>query len=139
MVDLDLSFGSAAFNFKHEPQLSVSDVVRAEADGEDMLTKALVKLTPRLQLLSAPATVESLDLNPFVFDNLIAEVRRASRHIVLDLPHAWEPWIRNALNSADEVVIVAGADLASLRNADNMLKRCVRSATSRARRWWCSR
>jgi pilus assembly protein CpaE len=41
---------------------------------------------------------------------------------VLDLPHAWEPWIRAALCEADEVVIVAGSDLASLRNADNMLK-----------------
>lgn len=121
LVDLDFSFGSAAHNFQHEPTASAADVVRAE-DAESVLTQALTKLTPRLQLLSAPAAVESVELDTAAFETMMAEVRRASSYVVLDLPHVWEPWVRSALRDADEVVVVAGADLASLRNADNMLK-----------------
>lgn len=121
LVDLDLSFGSAAPSFGCEAALSVVDVVRAE-NSEDELTRALVKQTPHLQVLAAPAKTESLELSLIEFDTLLANVRRTSSHVVLDLPHAWEPWVRAALCEADEVVIVAGPDLASLRNADNMLK-----------------
>lgn len=121
LVDLDLSFGSAAPGFGCEAALSVVDVVRAE-DSEDELSRALVQQTPHLQVLAAPAKTESLELSLIEFDTLLANVRRTSSHVVLDLPHAWEPWVRAALCEADEVVIVAGPDLASLRNADNMLK-----------------
>lgn len=121
LVDLDLSFGSAAPGFGCQSPLSVVDVLRAD-DSENELTRALVKQTPHLQLLAAPAKTESLELSLIEFDTLLANVRRTSSHVVLDLPHAWEPWVRAALCEADEVVIVAGPDLASLRNADNMLK-----------------
>lgn len=121
LVDLDFSFGSAAQNFQHQPTASAADVVQAE-DPESALAQALTKLTPRLQLLSAPAAVGSVELDTAAFEAMMAEVRRASSYVVLDLPHVWEPWVRSALRDSDEVVVVAGADLASLRNADNMLK-----------------
>ncbi|MDA1320981.1 MAG: pilus assembly protein CpaE, partial [Proteobacteria bacterium] len=35
--------------------------------------------------------------------------------------HLWSGWMRRALISADEVVVVATPDLASLRNAKNMI------------------
>jgi len=41
--------------------------------------------------------------------------------VVLDLPHAWNTWIRRTLIAADEVVVVATPDLASLRNAKNII------------------
>lgn len=121
LVDLDLSFGSVAASFQREPQLSVTDVIQAE-DAEAALTQALSPATERLRLLAAPAKTASLELEPIEFDALLANARRTASHVVLDLPHAWEPWVRAALREADEVVVVAGPDLASLRNADNMLK-----------------
>jgi pilus assembly protein CpaE len=42
--------------------------------------------------------------------------------VIVDLPHAWTPWTRHVLNTADEIVIVATPDLASLRNAKNMIE-----------------
>jgi pilus assembly protein CpaE len=121
LVDLDLSFGLAAASFGHEATLSVIDVVESD-DTEQALTQALSDQTERLSLLSAPSRTASLELDPAAFAELLANTRRTSSHVVLDLPHAWEPWIRHALREADEVVVVAGPDLASLRNADNMLK-----------------
>ncbi len=39
----------------------------------------------------------------------------------MDLPHVWTPWLKNALVTADDVIIVATPDLASLRNAKNII------------------
>ncbi|MGQ0532280.1 MAG: AAA family ATPase [Caulobacteraceae bacterium] len=121
LADLDLSFGAAAFNFQQSPAVSVADVIKAE-DADETLTRALIKLTPGLQLLCAPDCVESAEIEFDVFERTLAELRRTGAYVVLDLPHVWEPWVRQALRDADEVVIVAAPDLASLRNADNTLK-----------------
>jgi len=40
--------------------------------------------------------------------------------VILDIPHAWNAWIRHTLATIDEVVIVAEPDLANLRNAKNL-------------------
>ena len=41
--------------------------------------------------------------------------------MVLDVPHLWSAWSKRALVGADEIVIVATPDLASLRNAKSMI------------------
>lgn len=116
LIDLDLSFGADA-----NAEFSVVDVLGAN-DCEEALDRALSQTTPWLNVLSAPKATQSLEIEPFAFDTLIANVRRTAAFTILDLPHAWEPWVRKALREADEIVIVAAPDLASLRNADNMLK-----------------
>ena len=121
LVDLDFSFGSAATSLRQDPKLSASDVIEA-TDAEEALTNALIHPTPKLQLLSAPTKTATLEIDHAKFDTLISNVRRTASFVVLDLPHAWEPWIRTALREADEVILVACPDLASLRNADNILK-----------------
>ena len=40
--------------------------------------------------------------------------------VVLDIPHAWNAWVRHTLATVDEIVIVAEPDLANLRNAKNL-------------------
>jgi len=121
LVDLDFSFGAAAANFRHAQSASTRDVLNSE-NVEASLVQSLSQPTPHLQLLPAPAKTDALDVLDEAFDELLSNLKRTARYVVLDLPHAWEPWVRTALREADEVVIVAGPDLASLRNADNMLK-----------------
>ena len=52
---------------------------------------------------------------------MTTRIRSTAPFVVLDLPHLWSGWMRKTLISADEVVIVATPDLASLRNAKNMI------------------
>jgi pilus assembly protein CpaE len=47
-------------------------------------------------------------------------VRQASPCVVVDVPHVWAPWVKQVLTSADEIVVVATPDLASLRNGKNI-------------------
>jgi pilus assembly protein CpaE len=41
--------------------------------------------------------------------------------VVLDLPHSWAAWTRRVLIGSDDLVVVATPDLASLRNAKNIV------------------
>ena len=119
LVDLDLAFGSAAFQLGEAPAHSIADALAAgEQLDDDLLEQLIVKRGRKLRLLAAPATVAlDVDLDPQTLDAMLKQVRRAASFVVLDLPHRWNAWVKHAILQADEVVIVAAPDLASLRNA----------------------
>jgi len=125
LVDLDLSFGAAAFNFKVAPKHTLGDILGAgEAVNDVALERVGVKRSERLTILPAPANpTYSADLADDTAQALIASARRLSSYVVLDLPHVWAPWVRQALVAADEIVLVSSPDIASLRNTDNIAKR----------------
>lgn len=125
LVDLDLSFGTTALDFNLDPQQTVIDALLApERVDEVFLDRLLTKHSEKLMLFSAPATLErEFDIGSEAYDIVIDRVRRTAPFIVLDLPHIWSPWLRHTLNSADDVVLVATPELASLRNAKNLVDR----------------
>jgi len=47
-------------------------------------------------------------------------VRQSTPCVIVDIPHVWTPWVKATLIGADDIVIVATPDLASLRNAKNI-------------------
>lgn len=123
LLDLDLSFGTAALDFNQDPQQSVADALLAPERVDDIfLERVTTKHTQRLQMLTAPATLErEFELDPSAFELVIDRVRRTSPFVVLDLPHAWNSWVKQTLLATDDVIIVASPDLASLRNTKNIL------------------
>lgn len=123
LIDLDLSFGTAALDFNQDPPQSVADALLTPDRVDDVLLERLTtKHTQRLQMLTAPATLErEFELDPAAFETVIDRVRRTSPYIVLDLPHTWSAWVKQTLLASDDVVIVGSPDLASLRNAKNIM------------------
>ncbi len=123
LIDLDLSFGTAALDFNQDPPQSVADALLAPDRVDDVLLERLTtKHTTRLQMLTAPATLErEFEIDPSAFEVVIDRVRRSSPFVVLDLPHTWSSWVKQTLLSSDEVIIVGAPDLASLRNAKNVI------------------
>jgi len=123
LLDLDLSFGTAALDFNQDPPQSIADALLAPDRVDDIfLERVTTKQTQRLQMLTAPATLErEFELDPHSYETVIERVRRTSPYVVLDLPHAWTSWVKQTLLSADEGIIVAGPDLASLRNTKNII------------------
>jgi pilus assembly protein CpaE len=86
------------------------------------LERVTTKQTQRLQMLTAPATLErEFELDPQAYEMVIERVRRTSPFVVLDLPHVWTSWVKHTLLAADDAIIVAGPDLASLRNTKNIM------------------
>jgi pilus assembly protein CpaE len=87
-----------------------------------LIDRLLSKCGDNLSLLAAPATLDRpYDFSETSFDSVVDTMRASTPWIVLDIPHAWTAWTRRVLVGADEVVIVAGPDLANLRNAKNII------------------
>ncbi|MBI3113872.1 MAG: hypothetical protein HYZ04_05085 [Rhodospirillales bacterium] len=53
---------------------------------------------------------------------MITVIKPMAEFIILDLPHAWDPWINDVLAGADDVVLVSRPDLTNLRNTKNMIE-----------------
>ena len=123
IADLDLAFGTAGLDFNQDPPQGIAEAVYApERLDSNLLDRLLSKCTDKLSILAAPATMErTYDFTDTTFDGIIDILRGTVPCIVLDIPHQWTNWTRRLLVGADEVVIVAAPDLASLRNTKNML------------------
>ena len=123
IVDLDLPFGTAGLDFNQDPPQNIGEAVFApDRVDSNLVDRLLSKCSDRLSLLAAPATLERLyDFSETAFDGLFDVLRSTVPCVVLDVPHQWTAWTRRAMVGADEIVVVAGPDLANLRNAKNLL------------------
>src|SRR5690606_1525908 len=119
IVDYDLPFGTAGLDFNQDPLNGVADAL-GQPDRLDatLLARMMVRCTDTLSLFAAPATLDvDRDVSPDAFEEVPGRIRSTAPFVVLDLPHLWSGWMRKTLLAADEVVVVATPDLASLRNA----------------------
>jgi len=123
IADLDLAFGTTGLDFNQDPPQGIAEAIFApERLDANLVDRLLSKCSEKLSILAAPATVErAYDLSENAVDQLIEILRSTTPYIVLDIPHAWTAWARRLLTSADETVIVASPELASLRNAKSMM------------------
>ena len=123
IVDFDLPFGTAGLDFNQDPLQGVIDALR-QPDRLDpvLLERMMVRCTDRLSLFAAPANIDDdFEISPEAFEEVASKIRTTAPFVVLDLPHLWSSWLKRMLLGADEVVITATPDLASLRNAKNIV------------------
>ena len=123
LVDLDLPFGTAGLDFNQDPLQGVADAL-SQPDRLDpvLMDRMMARCTERLSLFAAPATLDQdYDIGAEAFDEVTQKIRSAAPFVVLDLPHVWTAWKRKILLSSDDLVVVATPDLASLRNAKNIV------------------
>lgn len=128
VADLDLAFGTANINFDQDPAQGIAEAVFSpERIDEVYLDRLLAQCAEHLSLLAAPSTLDRVyDFEADAFTHIIDTAQRTAPILVLDVPHAWTGWTKNTLTKADDVIITVTPELASLRNAKNlvdMLKR----------------
>ncbi|WP_092159956.1 CpaE family protein [Bosea sp. CRIB-10] len=123
IADLDIAFGTAGLDFNQDPPQGIADAVFApERLDANMLDRLLSRCSDNLSLLAAPAMLDrTVDLGEDAFELLFDLLRGSVPCIVLDVPHLWTGWAKRALIGADEVAVVAAPELASLRNAKNLV------------------
>lgn len=123
LADMDLPFGTVNINFDQDPTLGIADAVYApERVDEVYLDRLLAESSEHLSLLAAPSTLEkTYDFDTESFVSVIDAALRTTQLLILDIPHNWNSWTRTTLMRADEIIIVATPDLASLRNTKNLL------------------
>src|SRR5471030_3248411 len=123
VTDLDLAFGTAGLDYNQDPPQGIADAVFSpDRIDTAFVDRLLSKCTDHLSLLAAPATLERVyDFGPEAFDSTLDALRNSIPCVVLDVPHIWSGWSKRLLVSADDILVVAGPDLANLRNAKNMV------------------
>src|SRR5580658_1877864 len=122
VTDLDLAFGTAGLDFNQDPPQGIAEAVFSpDRIDTAFVDRLLAKCTDHLSLLAAPATLDRVyDFGADAFDSIFDSLRVTVPCVVLDVPHQWTGWSKQALSSADDILIVASPDLANLRNAKNI-------------------
>jgi pilus assembly protein CpaE len=123
-VDLDLQCGDASFYLgsganKH----SLGDLTR-QIDRLDvqLLASCLHPVTPRLNLLAAPHSLENaMDINPQDIEKVLALVRSQHEHVVVDLPRNLNALTLKVLDMADVVYIVMQSQTPDVRDAQRLV------------------
>jgi pilus assembly protein CpaE len=122
ILDMDLAFGTAGLNFNPDPPHGIADAVSASGKMDGiMLDRLMSKAANHINLLTAPVMLDrTFDFAERDFEQIVELSQKSTPVVVLDIPHAWNGWIRHTLATVDEIVIVAEPDLANLRNAKNL-------------------
>ncbi len=123
ITDLDLAFGTAGLNFNQETSQGIADALgQPDRVDQTLLDRLLTKCGDKLSLLASPGSIEhDLHVEPSSVEVILNTVRNSVPCVILDVPNMWAPWIKHTLLHADEVVITATPELASLRNAKNLV------------------
>src|SRR5579872_3600379 len=113
IVDFDLPFGTLGLDFNDEATQGVADALSApERLDEVLLDRLLIKRGEHLSLFTAPASLDrEYDSLPESYEAVIDATRMTTPCVIVDMPHAWTPWVRTCLTAADEIVVVATPDL----------------------------
>jgi pilus assembly protein CpaE len=122
ILDMDLAFGTAGLNFNQDPPHGLADAVGANQSMDQvMLDRLMSKAANHINLLTAPVSLDrTYDHGERDFEQVLELSQKSTPVVILDIPHAWDAWIRHTLATIDEIVIVAEPDLANLRNAKNL-------------------
>lgn len=123
ITDLDLPFGTAGLDFNQDPAQGIADALTSPERLDDvLLDRLLVKCSNHLSLFAAPAVLDrDFDMDGEAYESVLEIVRETVPCVVVDLPHVWSAWTKKLLLSADDIVITATPDLASLRNTKNII------------------
>ncbi len=121
--DFDLAFGTAGLDFDQDPVQGIADALSApERLDEVLLDRLLTKCSENLSLFAAPSTLDNVyDLSEKQCSTVIDVMRSNLPYAFVDVPHMWTGWSRQMLVHADDIIITATPDLASLRNTKNLI------------------
>ncbi|WP_104017266.1 AAA family ATPase [Roseovarius nitratireducens] len=125
LMDLDFRFGSAAVNLDLKSVTGLDKYIDDpdKLDAE-LLDRLIVQRGEYLSVLPGfDDPLGDVDPAPDAVERLIEIARASFPYVVLDLPHDWSSASRDALTSADEVIVVASPNLTNLRNARALMAR----------------
>jgi pilus assembly protein CpaE len=123
ITDLDLAFGTAGLNFNQDTSSGIIDALgQPERLDATLIERLLTKLGDKLSLLSGPGSIDrDFNVEAHAVETILGAMRTSVPCIIVDVPNMWAPWIKYTLIHADQVIITATPDLASLRNAKNLV------------------
>ncbi len=124
VIDLDIPCGTAALVYNFQPRQTIVDVLaQASQMDESFLEQFLMEYDKKLSVLSSPASLSTgMQISTDALAAIMKYAKLMADIVIIDIPHAWEPWVRDVLSDADDLVLVARPDLTNLRDAKNMVE-----------------
>src|SRR5215813_6423431 len=121
VVDSDIGLRNldAVLGLENRIVYDLVDVV----EGQCRLRQALIKdkRQPELYLLPAAQTRDKNAVNSTQMEQLCQQLREEFDFVVIDSPAGIEQGFRNAIVGADDIIIVANPEMASVRDADRII------------------
>jgi septum site-determining protein MinD len=121
VVDSDIGLRNldAVLGLENRIVYDLVDVV----EGQCRLRQALIKdkRLPELYLLPAAQTRDKNAVNSIQMEQLCHQLRQEFDFVLIDSPAGIEQGFRNAIVGADEIIIVANPEMASVRDADRII------------------
>jgi septum site-determining protein MinD len=121
VVDADIGLRNldAVMGLENRIVYDLVDVV----EGQCRLRQALIKdkRVPELYLLPAAQTRDKNAVNSVQMEQLCQQLRQEFDFVVIDSPAGIEQGFRNAIVGADEIIIIANPEMASVRDADRII------------------
>ena len=123
LVDLDASWGTTGLDFAYDASQGLEEALaEPERLDETLLDRIMIRHTAKLTILPTSGSLQQKPiLEPEAYEAVVDGVRSISPLTILDMPHLWMDWTTNVLTNVDDVVVTATPDLASLRNAKNLI------------------
>jgi septum site-determining protein MinD len=118
-ADIGLRNLDAVMGLENRIVYDLVDVV----EGQCRLKQALIKdkRQPELYLLPAAQTRDKNAVNSVQMEELCQELRQDFDFVIIDSPAGIEQGFRNAIVGANEIIIVANPEMASVRDADRII------------------
>jgi septum site-determining protein MinD len=121
VVDSDIGLRNldAVLGLENRIVYDLVDVV----EGQCRLRQALIKdkRLPEFYLLPAAQTRDKNAVNSIQMEQLCQQLRQEFDFVLIDSPAGIEQGFRNAIVGADEIIIVANPEMASVRDADRII------------------
>jgi septum site-determining protein MinD len=117
--DIGLRNLDAVLGLENRIVYDLVDVV----EGQCRLRQALIKdkRVPELYLLPAAQTRDKNAVSSVQMQQLCQQLRQEFDFVLIDSPAGIEQGFRNAIVGADEIIIVANPEMASVRDADRII------------------
>jgi septum site-determining protein MinD len=117
--DIGLRNLDAVLGLENRIVYDLVDVV----EGQCRLRQALIKdkRQPELYLLPAAQTRDKNAVNSAQMEHLCQQLREEFDFVIIDSPAGIEQGFRNSIVGADEIIIVANPEMASVRDADRII------------------
>jgi pilus assembly protein CpaE len=123
LIDLDVALGDADVFLDTIPEYTLADVAQNVARLDlTLLKKSLTKHSSGIHLLPRPMQLEDAQLvTPENLQRVIGLLKTSFTHIVLDTSKSFSPLDMQALQMANDVLMVTQLDLPCLRNVVRLM------------------
>jgi pilus assembly protein CpaE len=119
LVDADLQFGDVAVMLKLTPQNTIVDAVSSLHRLDAQLLRSLLVKHERSGLFILPAPTEPAfadQVTPAALVQILQLLRTFAAYVIVDTPAHFTDVVLSILDESDDVVLVAGMDIPSIKN-----------------------